>query len=464
MKLDMEVMYVPQANIYQLRDMMLDWKKTTRYAYNCSYISAIFFAVVTLVCFILKEELYYVNIGFSLLFAVSGFGIQKSYTAGYLGAFLSFAASFVRVKYLPFESTPLCVAAVIAGLLALPFVFRLVYNYTNVYKELEKRNGFPLFIANTADLYADKIYLKTEKERGKNVEENTYKTNTQAAYNPFSSQEEIREEEFNRQQAAHGRSIKEPIVMNFDADEETRRMIMLTEAKRKAREDQTYTYGVTAFGKELVFAHNDLLTASDEEKRGLMWKWNNNVEATRKNFFVFMMLMLTAVMGSTLGSIINALFNFLIIIVFTMGLNYMKMGKKIGPVITIVGFLWSLTLFNNFLVVCLVIGAYVSNPGIIYGTIRFILNYKIYAELKTHDGFPSFIRTTADMYGNQIYMVEKRETRVKKDLSKFKYMDYDELLKESKRQGNVPEETYENTAWNAFNYIDEEKKGDENEG
>jgi hypothetical protein len=112
-------------------------------------------------------------------------------------------------------------------------------------------------------------------------------------------------------------------------------------------------------------------------------------------------------------------------------------------------------MINNATSAFLLVAAYVVNIGIIIAPVIFLINKRIYNELSTMEGFPAFVRTTADLYGSQMYMVEER-TRVEKKTSKDHFVTmnigYDEIEKK-------PEE---DKAWNAFDYMDEDNKEKEN--
>ena len=54
------------------------------------------------------------------------------------------------------------VAQAVFALVPSYFAFRCMYNYNYVFKELRESEGFPNFIANTADLYGDKMWLFPE--------------------------------------------------------------------------------------------------------------------------------------------------------------------------------------------------------------------------------------------------------------------------------------------------------------
>ncbi len=457
MKIDMEIMYVPQANIYQLRDMMDDWRNTSNKISITAYVCALLNFFVSLILSVSKDPYYAVNMGCSAVFLVCGFASKRWYYVGYLSSFVGFLMCAARLSCFPIKSYMMSGALIIVCAVPMVFAYKCIYNYKTVFCELKKRKGFPNFIANTADLYADKMYFRTEKEKGKQTKEELYKENTEASYNPFSSEEEQENEKFRRQQYASVKTTGEVKVVNFEATQDEKKQINLTEAKKQAKESQKYKYGKSVFGREIIFYHNDIHISSIDDKRTLMWKWKNNIEWTMKDFGIFAVVMAMSLMSTSLAySLIGRLLHYFAIIFLMVGTSYMRQSKWYGALITGLTVLYTIFTTNHILGLGFVIAAYIINPGIIFGTIRFALNYKTYKQLSKEEGFPSFIRTTADLYGDRLYIVEKQEPIVKKDPSqrRVKVMDigFDEKPKK-KDEG----------AWNAFNYMDEEKKGDNNE-
>ncbi len=456
MKIDMEIMYVPQANIYQLRDMMQNWKDTSHNISMCSYVCAVLSLVVSVILYLSGDDYFYMNLGSAAVLLVCGFFSERWYYMGYASSFIGFLLCIARFGCFPIDNYILTGAAILAGSVPVIFAYKCIYNYKNVFKELKKREGFPNFIANTADLYADKIYLRTEKEKGKQTKEEDYIEKTAASYNPFSTQADISEEEFCRQQTAKVLYSDEVKELNIDSDEKSHQRILLAEAKNQAKElTSKRKYGVTAFGKEIIFLHNDIHTSSIDDKRSLMWKWNNNIDWTMKNFGVFAVVLAFSLLCTGLSySLLGRLLHFLTIIVFMIGTSYMKQNKWYGALITGAAVIYTVTSSNHILGFLFLIGAYCVNPGIIFGTIRFALNYKIYKQLSKEEGFPSFIRTTADLYGDKLYIVEKQPPKKKVDpaIRKVKVMN----IGEDDTPKNV-----DNGAWNAFDYMD--KKSGEND-
>ena len=109
---------------------------------------------------------------------------------------------------------------------------------------------------------------------------------------------------------------------------------------------------------------------------------------------------------------------------------------------------------NNFVSAGLAIGFLILSRRVWKACIMCIINRPIYKALSKEEGFPSFIRNTADLYGDEMYIIEKQEPikrRVINDNNKIVMnIGFDEKPKK------------EDKAWNAFDYMDEEKE-DENE-
>ena len=187
-----------------------------------------------------------------------------------------------------------------------------------------------------------------------------------------------------------------------------------------------------------------------------MGKWRENNEGASANFPVFTLLLGMGIMSSGFGSI-HGIINFAVILIFVLATNQMKMGKWYAPVTMLIAVAYTCMLINSDISMIMVIASFAAGHRMFTGMLRYILNYKSYKLLSTQSGFPTFIKTTADLYGDKLYIVEKREPLKKKDLSQraVKVMDIGYDNKPKKDEG----------AWNAFNYMDENKEeNDKNEG
>ena len=228
------------------------------------------------------------------------------------------------------------------------------------------------------------------------------------------------------------------------------------EEKRRLKEEEAKEGGLFIGNYELIFSHGDWSVADYDQKRQFMGKWRENVQESTNNFPLFALFLAMAAMTSGFGSMLGII-NFAVTVVFIVATNHMKMGKWYAPVTMLVAVIYSLSLATSAIAVLMLVGAYLVGFRMFTGIIRYILNYKSYRILSKQAGFPTFIRTTADLYADRMYIVEKREPLVKKDPSQrvVRVMDIGYDNKPKKDEG----------AWNAFNYMDEknDEKDDKNE-
>lgn len=442
MKLSMEIIYFPESTFTQKKEMMADWTLTSNRASNFSYICMATSLVMFFFLLGFKDDFFFVYGGCAAIFLLGGILCRKWSYLGYVCVFIGLLLSCLRFYVDTIEGLHIMASVVMQAVLSLVpsyFAFRCLYNFNYVFKELQKCKGFPNFIANTADLYGEKIYLRDE-------EETIYESRKKSSYNPFNTKEDIRFEEVRRDMDAEVKAEAEPIRMDIGFDGK------LKPATENKKTEPSYKYGKTIFGREIIFLHNDVSEMSFEEKKRLMDKWRDNIEFATKEFPSFALLIMVAVMASGFGSFMGIL-NHAVVLVFILGTNQMKMGKWYAPIPLFLGTAYVCTMINSPIAMLCVIGAFVFNIGMVLGTIRYVLNYRLYKELSHQPGFPSFIRTTADLYGDKLYIVEPRTPVKKKDPTQrpVKVMDigYDEKPKADEG------------AWNAFNYMD--KKEDEND-
>ena len=435
MKLSMETIYFPEATFTQKKEMMADWVQTSNRATKFSYACAVTSVILMFFMLGFKDEYFYVYGGSAALFVLSGILCKKWSFLGYISAFLSLALCVLRFNVDMLQGVHIVSAVVAQAVFALIpsyFAFRCMYNYNYIFKALRESEGFPNFIANTADLYGDQIYLKDE-------DEGVYEGRVRASYNPFNTDEQIRQEELRREMNAEARASREPRRMDIGKSGTIYHRPM-------PESDAAYKRGVSLFGIELVFKHNDILKSDFNEKKILMSKWRDNIEMTTKNFPLFTLLIMVAIMAASFGSFLGML-NYLIVVVFVIGTNQMKMGKWYAPLTLLAATIYLFGICTSDIAILCAIGAFVFNYGMIPGTIRYVLNYRLYKELSTQPGFPSFIRTTADLYGDKMYILEPHAPVVK-------VMDIGYDSKPKKDDG----------AWNAFDYMNEkDKKDDEND-
>lgn len=447
MKLSMETMYFPEAKFHHKKEMMADWVNTSEKASAFSWVAVAVCVVASLTSLALKDTFFFIYLGCAAMFTVSALLCKKwlypAYLAVFAGEMLSLLRFYIEV---PESKAILGIAVMVATIGVAPafFAYRCIFNYRSVFKELEKSEGFPNFIANTADLYAEKIYLQDE-------EETVFENIAEASYNPFNTAEDVQKEEFRRYQEARIENASEPKRMDIDVNgrlvsEEEQR------SRREAKEKAEKKGGLFIGSYELIFAHDDLYDDDYDQKRTFMGKWRENVEGATSNFHMFAFILAMAVMASGFGTVMGIL-NFAVIIVFIIATNHMKMGRWYAPITMLVAVAYSVTLANSAISTFLLACAYIIGFRMFTGVIRYILNYKSYKILSKQTGFPTFIRTTADLYADRMYIVEKREPLKKKDPSQrvVRVMDIGYDSEPKKDEG----------AWNAFNYMDEQKEKDD---
>ncbi len=438
MKLSMEIMYVPVANTNQRRAMLSDWRftsdKTSKFSLVASFISVL--ATISMKFF--GDQFYFIFLGSGALFLLSALFCKKWYFSAYISVIVAMLvtcswASFGLSKENMLEI--LCFA-IVCILQFIPVIYscRCIYNYAPVFKELKKCEGFPNFIANTADIYGDKMYIKDKPVSNK----------TQASYNPFNIQKDIRDEEFRREQNLKVSGKEKTKEQNY----------VKSYSEGKITKDIKYKYGFSILGKEIKFFHNDISSSPFEEKKRLMSQWNHYIKRAEKDFFIPLFLMMVSIMGAGLGSLKGFLL-YSFVPLYIMFFNYLKMSKAFAPYgIFIVVALYLGCVMNNFMSAGLAIGFLILSRRVWLACIMCIINRPIYRALSKEEGFPSFIRNTADLYGEQAYIVEKKDTLKRKNSSynekKVMNIGYDEEPKK------------EDKAWNAFDYMDEERK-EENE-
>ena len=454
MKLSMETMYFPEAKFHHKKEMMADWVATSENAAKFSWVAVVSCvgAVVSTLAF--KDDFFFIYIGCALVFLIGALLCKKWLYPAYLAVFAGEMLSFVRFYLeMPENKAVFGIAIVVAvlGLIPSYFAFRCIYNYTPIFKELEKEEAFPNFIANTADLYGEKIYLQDEEET---ILENV----TEASYNPFNSTQDVKSEEVRRHQEAR--------FDTFDRNDEPKRMDIGVngnlvshdeeEEKRRLKEKKAKEGGFFIGNYELVFCHGDWSVADSDQKRQFMGKWRENVQEATNNFPMVALFLAMAAMTSGFGSVMGIL-NFAVIIVFIIATNHMNMGRWYAPITMFIAIIYSLSLATSAISVLMLAGAYLVGFRMFTGVIRYILNYKSYKILSKQTGFPTFIRTTADLYADKMYIVEKQAPLVKKDPSQrvVRVMDIGYDNKPKKDEG----------AWNAFDYMDEkaDEKDDKNE-
>ena len=438
MKFSMEKMYVPVASNDEKRDMMSDWKQTSRRVRDWSMICAVVTGFFALLLRSYGDDFFFIPGAVALILLLSAYPVQKWWLSGYTCVIIAVALGFTRLL-LPLPDKIFLLLAVVVGIF-LPlipcfFAFRCIYNYNEVFLELKKFKEFPDFIQNTADMYGEKIYLK---EKDKNQFDNKY----QASYNPFNTQADIYREEFLRSQQAGGKMKLIKKVVDIDVN------------KDSVRNTPDAVKHKTAFGYEWKICHCDLNTASPEERKLVADKWRENTLLAEHNYSTTITFMAFCVFAGGFGSLAGML-NFIALIIFTSGITYMKLSNPIAPIISLgaliyVGVCASVQPIGLFLF----LGTLFTCRWLFLSIIRFYLNYGTYKQLKSLPGYPSFITTTSDRYGDKMYIAEEPVKPVKNIYGKktiVMNIGYDEPPKK------------EDKAWNAFDYMDEQNNSKDEE-
>lgn len=440
-KLSMEIMYVPQATVSQKKEMVLEWRLESENAFRFSMISAGVSLMAMLIFLFGKADFWYVYAGSVAISLLSGYMAKKWSIVGYGGIFgslllnclwfsIGFPENYVYVGSI--------ILAAICSLLPCFSAIRCIFNYSEVFIPLKNSKGFPDFIMSTADLYGDKMYLKDEPD------ENIYDNKYEASYNPFKTDKDISDEEYRRSQELKSRGINEPITMNIGEDGEI--------DNERPKEPKTYKHGFKIGSFEIVFLHDDLDESMDfQEKSLLMSKWRGNIDRAERNFYTFFMLIAVSCMAGGFGNFAATVLRFLVLALFIVGIVGMKNGYTYGAFVTLGAVVYSFAMINEVISLFLVVGAYIFNFGILVAPIIFLINKPIYNRLSEMEGFPTFVRTTADLYGSQMYILDKKTPIVKRT-------NKDHFITMNIGYDDEPKKPEEDKAWNAFDYMDEKKE------
>ena len=204
-KLNMEICYVPVAKLKDVQEMMANWNENNKYIKYCSLTSIA-------ISFI---NLHYLNVSdsdFAMLMCIIGdiimaalaFLVNKSnkliYYFAFIGTMLfSFSSSFIKLEAL---TLPTAIALSLPFLITCFFSYKAILNYEDVYLKLKARKGFPHFVFSTADMYADKMYLRDKKEV------TVAEKRVEASYNSFNEKSEIIDEETKRMNTLRYEELK----------------------------------------------------------------------------------------------------------------------------------------------------------------------------------------------------------------------------------------------------------------
>lgn len=456
LKLDMEIAYVPVAKLKYVQEMMANWRENNRririfsfLASFASLFSGINFlyedesvaggaSFLALVFFLLGAIFVNANKRFVFLFPIIGLVIFSVTPEHYID--LTIRTFFMITVYLP-------------GLISSIFAYKALYNYKNVFIPLSKRKGFPNFVFSTADMYADKIYLKDKKE------ETVAEKRVEASFNPFNEEQNITDEETARMNSLSYEEIK---THNQDISEGT--YYRSKEVKHSADEEKTYKYGKSIFGFNFIIPHNEIKGAPKADNREVMWRWlelKKNMFLNEEVWLLLFLFPITIYMWTSPSVEGFSMFIFLGLYIF--GTNYVKMDKLIGFPLVLCIYLYAL--FPTIVVAAVLpIFTIVKMPSYI----RWLCNFPIYKKLSGEPGFPSFVEDRGDLYGKELYILEEQkpiEKRKKIDplVINIGYDDEDEevnrrLADFNYKAKNEEVQKLDNTAWNAFNYLETDEE------
>lgn len=453
-RFNMDTTYIPEASIYEHRDLMFEWEEAVKYCTISGLVTAVCAFLIGYLCSDFGDWYEFPLYGVMLALLVgSNFARKWKYPAYWVNvvAFLGYIALWlIGFREMGRDALILSGIGLASGSVMSFFNLKCIRNFYPVFKELEKCKGFPSFIANSADLYGEKMYLKDEE-----TADDKYK----ASHNPFNSKEEIEKEEFARSQNLKS-NVKTEKVLNVGEEKGNNYANKRRNATNNYKKEE---YGFSILGLDIVFPHNYIPAMSFEDKKDLMFKWNSNVEAATGHIVIPLFFMILGTLFSFIGgrSFIPVFAGIGSVLFTIIGTNNMKMGNLRGAFETLIalGVYASLAVFvgndGNGIPMVFIFVSSLVNIIIVLPTLRYIINYHIYRQLSTQEGFPTFIRTYSQKYAKDMYILEDEPRAEKKPpVNKEKLVmniGYDEKPKADEG------------AWNAFNYMDEEKDGDENE-
>lgn len=453
-RFNMDTTYIPEASIYEHRDLMFEWEEAVKYGTISGLVTAVCAFLIGYLCSDFGDWYEFPLYGVMLALLVgSNFARKWKYPAYWVNvvAFLGYIALWL-IGFCEMGRDALIMSGIglASGSVMSFFNLKCIRNFYPVFKELEKCKGFPSFIANSADLYGEKLYLKDEE-----TADDKYK----ASHNPFNSKEEIEKEEFARSQNLKS-NVKTEKVLNVGEEKGNNYANKRHKATNNYKKEE---YGFSILGLDIVFPHNYIPAMSFEDKKDLMFKWNSNVEAATGHLVIPLFFMILGTLFSFIGgrSFIPVFAGIGSVLFTIIGTNNMKMGNLRGAFETLIalGVYASIGGFvgggGNGIPMVFIFVSSLANIIIVLPTLRYIINYHIYRQLSTQEGFPTFIRTYSQKYAKDMYILEDEPRAEKKPpVNKEKLVmniGYDEKPKADEG------------AWNAFNYMDEEKDGDENE-
>lgn len=460
LKLNMEICYVPVAKLKDVQEMMANWNYNNKLIKCCS-IASIAVSVMNMVYLNFTDSDFAILMCIiaDLIMAILAFMVNKSnkiiYYLSFIGTMLfSFSASFIDLEIL---TLPIAIALSLSFLFSCFFSYKAIYNYEEVFLRLKERKGFPHFVFSTADMYADKMYLRDKQEP--TIAEKRVK----ASFNSFNEEQEITDEETKRMNTLRYEELKQH-KQNVSSSE----YFDAKEVKHSVDPNKKYKYGLSLFGTDFIIPHDDVKSSTKEEKRRLMRLWNQMMDNLfNHEAFMIMLLLFDIIVINFGGMNFLALIYLPILVIYIFGTNLVKLNKRKGFVVTVgceCAFLASILYPNMHIIsvgVVTITFAYFA-IFILPGLIKWLVNYPLYQKLSKEEGFPSFFDTKKELYGDDLYIVEEIKPLPKNPKQKAILMNigYDEekvderILNFNYKEANKENIPKENTAWNAFNYLE----------
>ncbi len=465
LKLNMEICYVPVAKLKDVKEMMTNWNNNNKLIRYCSIASIA-------ISFI---NLHYLNVSDSdfamlmcifsdIIMAVLAILVNKSnkliYYLTFVGTMLfSFSSSFIRLETL---TLPIAIALSLPFLATCFFTYKAILNYEEVYLKLKERKGFPHFVFSTADMYADKMYLKNKDE--KTVAEKR----VEASFNSFNEESEITDEETKRMNTLRYEELK-----RHQTDVSSDEYFKAKEVKHSVDPDKKYKYRLSFFGIDLLIPHDDIETSSKEEKRRIMRLWYQIGDGLFKNEALMIMFLLFDILVINIGGMgFNALIYVPLLVLYIFGTNLIKMNKQSGFVITVAcqcSFFFPAFSGLHMLATGIVTVTFAYFMiFILPGLIKWRINFPLYKKLSEEPGFPSFFEDKKELYGDDYHIIEDikpmvKRTNQEKLIINIGYEDEDEEVNKrladfNYKAQNETVQKLENTAWNAFNYLETDEQ------
>ena len=251
LKLNMEICYVPVAKLKDVQEMMENWNYNNKLIKCCS-IASIAVSVMNMVYLNFTDSDFAILMCIiaDLIMAILAFTVNKSnkiiYYLSFIGTMLfSFSASFIDLEIL---TLPIAIALSLPFLFSCFFSYKAIYNYEEVFLRLKERKGFPHFVFSTADMYADKMYLRDKQEP--TIAEKRVK----ASFNSFNEEQEITDEETKRMNTLRYEELKQH-KQNVSSSE----YFDAKEVKHSVDPNKKYKYRLSLFGTDFIITKKPII-------------------------------------------------------------------------------------------------------------------------------------------------------------------------------------------------------------